>query len=440
MPAEITRLTDPCTGDVCVRMLHDSGLEIRVMEMPAFSTSYAQFGTRFGSVHRKFRCAGDAAYTEMPAGIAHYLEHKLFENPDSSISAAFSRLGARDNAYTDFDRTVYYFQTQQHFYEALELLTGFVQEPYFTPESVERERGIIAQELRECLDDPADQVFFRMLGGLYPEHPVHTDVLGTEESILRITPEMLYTCHELFYHPQNMVLCCAGNVEAEKILLLADRMIKKRTPVQTELFRYPEQLPAGRLIRKKKMPVGKTQFAAGFRSSPESGAVRLRESLLCSLTAELLAGSSSQLYQRLLAEGLINDTFSTDCFAGDGWFTVLAEGESDAPEAVLDALCGEISRVKKEGADRALFDTLKRAAYGDTVISMNHPEAACAAMLDSFIWDGISPFARAEQLAQLTADDVQTCLETRFCTDHICLSVIEPESLGKEESELCSVL
>ncbi|MBR3420170.1 MAG: insulinase family protein [Oscillospiraceae bacterium] len=436
MQAEITRRTDPCTGDVCIRMLHDSGLEIRVMEMPAFSTSYAQFGTRFGSVHRRFRRAGDAAYTEVPAGIAHYLEHKLFENPDSSISAAFSRLGARDNAYTDFDRTVYYFQTQQHFYEALELLTGFVQAPYFTQESVEKERSIIAQELRECLDDPADQVFFQMLGGLYPEHPVHTDVLGTEESILQITPEMLYTCHELFYHPQNMVLCCAGNVEAEKILQLCDSMIKKRTPVTAAPFRYPERAPAGRLIRRKTMPVGKTQFAAGFRSRPESGAVRLKESLLSSLTAELLIGSSSPLYQRLLAEGLINDTFSTDCFAGDGWFTVLAEGESDCPEAVLDALCAEIGRVKKEGADRALFDTLKRAAYGDTVISMNHPEAACAAMLDSFIWDGISPFARAELLAQLTADDVQGCLETRFCTDNICLSVIEPESLGKEESEL----
>ena len=436
MPAEITRLKDPCTGDICIRMLHDSGLEIRVMEMPAFSTSYAQFGTRFGSVHRAFRRAGDAADTVLPAGIAHYLEHKLFENPDSSISSAFSRLGARDNAYTDFDRTVYYFQTQQHFYEALELLLGFVQDPYFTRESVERERGIIAQELRECLDDPADQVFFQMLGGLYPEHPVRIDVLGTEESIRQITPEMLYTCHTLFYHPQNMVLCCAGNVEAEKILLLADRLIRKREPVQTVPVRYPEPPPAGRLIRRKQMPVGKTQFAAGFRSSPASGAERLRDSLLSSLTAELLIGSSSPLYQRLLAEGLINDTFSTDCFAGDGWFSVLAEGESDAPEAVLDALCAEIGRVRKEGADRALFDTLKRAAYGDTVISMNHPEAVCAAMLDSFIWDGISPFARAELLAQLQAEDVQACLETRFRTDNICLSVIEPESFGKEESEL----
>ena len=436
MPAEITRLKDPCTGDICIRMLHDSGLEIRVMEMPAFSTSYAQFGTRFGSVHRAFRRAGDAADTVLPAGIAHYLEHKLFENPDSSISSAFSRLGARDNAYTDFDRTVYYFQTQQHFYEALELLLGFVQDPYFTRESVERERGIIAQELRECLDDPADQVFFQMLGGLYPEHPVRIDVLGTEESIRQITPEMLYTCHTLFYHPQNMVLCCAGNVEAEKILLLADRLIRKREPVQTVPVRYPEPPPAGRLIRRKQMPVGKTQFAAGFRSSPASGAERLRDSLLSSLTAELLIGSSSPLYQRLLAEGLINDTFSTDCFAGDGWFSVLAEGESDAPEAVLDALCAEIGRVRKEGADRALFDTLKRAAYGDTIISMNHPEAVCAAMLDSFIWDGISPFARAELLAQLQAEDVQACLETRFRTDNICLSVIEPESFGKEESEL----
>ena len=427
MQAEITRRTDPCTGDVCIRMLHDSGLEIRVMEMPAFSTSYAQFGTRFGSVHRRFRRAGDAAYTEVPAGIAHYLEHKLFENPDSSISAAFSRLGARDNAYTDFDRTVYYFQTQQHFYEALELLTGFVQAPYFTQESVEKERSIIAQELRECLDDPADQVFFQMLGGLYPEHPVHTDVLGTEESILQITPEMLYTCHELFYHPQNMVLCCAGNVEAEKILQLCDRMIKKRTPVTAAPFRYPERAPAGRLIRRKTMPVGKTQFAAGFRSRPESGAVRLKESLLSSLTAELLIGSSSPLYQRLLHEGLLGGTFDTDCFAGDGWFTAIAEGESDDPQAVLAAICAERERLLTEGADPVLFAALKKAAYGDSIIDMNHPEDACNAMTDAFIWECDSPFIRAELLAGLTESDVQHCLRARFRPENACLSVIRPE-------------
>ena len=175
----------------------------------------------------------------------------------------------------------------------------------------------------------------------------------------------------------------------------------------------------------------------GFSRIPDSRVLQASSvSVLGILSRRSMTGSSSPLNQRMLADGLINDTFTTDCFAGNGWFVTLAEGESDAPETVLDALCEEIRRVKREGADRILFETLKRAAYGDTVIGMNHPEAVCNAMLDSFIWDGIPPFARAEVLAQLTADDVQRCLETRFCTDSICLSVIEPESLGKEESEL----
>lgn len=427
MPAEIMHLTDPCTGDVCIRMLHDSGLEIRVMEMPDFSTSYAQFGTRFGSVYRRFRRTETAQEITVPAGTAHYLEHKLFENPDSNVMAAFSSLGASDNAYTSFDRTVYLFHTQRNFYEALQLLTDFVQKPYFTKESVERERSIIAQEIREYLDDPSDQVFFRLMEGLYHAHPVRTDVLGTAESIAAITPELLYQCYGHFYQPQNMVLCCAGNIRAEEVLKIADRCILPKKVPGTELLLPEEPVMPLRTRTRRRMAVGKTQFSIGFKSEPVRGMERLRQSLLASLTADLLIGPVSPLYQRLLEEGLINDTLDTDCFSGDGWFAVLAEGESDDPEAVLEALLEEIRRTEQAGIDRVLFETLKRASYGDTLISMNHPESACSAMLDSFIWDGISPFARTEVLAQLHAEDAAACLRERFCADRLCLSVIEPE-------------
>lgn len=425
MQTEITHMTDPCTGDPYCRILHRSGLEIRVAEMSGFSTAYAQFGTKFGSVHRRFH-SGDSV-TEVPAGIAHFMEHKLFEKEDGDVMKKFDALGAVGNAYTDFDRTVYHFHTQRHFYEALALLLEFVQNPYFTQESVERERGIILQELLEALDDPADRGFMQLMEGLYPANPLRDHVLGTAESIAAITPEMLYQCHRLFYQPHNMVLCCAGNVTAAQIIEIADRCLHpaELIPVQRIVPAEPDAPAAA--YRRLVMPVGKTQFSIGFRSTPLSGVHRLRESLLTSLTLDLLIGSAAPLYQRLLREGLLNDTFDTDCFAGDGWFTVLAEGESDDPQAVLKAILAETDRMQAEGADAALFAVLKKAAYGDSIIGMNHPEAVCSAMMDAFIWGCDSHFDRTRLLAELTLSDVQRCLRERFRRDRVCLSVITAE-------------
>ena len=427
MQTEILRLKDPCTGDVCCRILHRSGLEIRVTEMPGFSTAYAQFAARFGSVDRRFRCGTDAAETELPAGIAHCLEHKLFEKEDGDIAVQFDALGAPSNAFTDFDRTVYHFHAQRHFYEALEMLMRFVQTPYFTQENVDRERGIIAQEILEFLDDPTDCCFHRMLGGLYQELPLYPGVLGTAESIAAITPELLTECHRLFYNLHNMVLCCAGNVSAERIIEAADRCLAPAPPFTVQKCRPQEPEKPAKSFCTCTMPVGKTMFSLGFKSTPVSGAERLRESLLTSLTLDLLIGSAAPLYQRLLHEGLLGGTFDTDCFAGDGWFTAIAEGESDDPQAVLAAICAERERLLTEGADPVLFAALKKAAYGDSIIGMNHPEDACNAMTDAFIWECDSPFIRAELLAGLTESDVQHCLRARFRPENACLSVIRPE-------------
>ena len=435
MTSEIISCKDPGTGDTCFRILHPSGLEIRVMEMPDFSTAYAQFGTKFGAACRQFRMNGaDTVYT-LPPGTAHYLEHKLFEKEDGDVAKKFGQLGASDNAFTDYDRTVYYFRTQQHFYEALALLLDFVQKPYFTAESVGRERSIILQELSEALDDPADQGFQQLMEGLYHAYPLCPHILGTAESIAGITADTLMTGYRAFYNLHNMVLCCSGNVRTEEILKVADKHLLPAPPMQAAAVFPPEPDDPVCAFRKSRMPVGKTQFSIGFKSRPAAGLQRLRESLLSSLTCDLLIGSAASLYQRLLHDGLLNDTFDTDCFAGDGWFTVLFEGESDQPEAVLKALCDEIRRMQTEGIDNDLFAILKKAAYGDSMIGMNNPESACTAMLDAFIWDCGSPFDRSALLAGLSAADVQRCLRERFRSDSVCLSVIEPESPGKEESE-----
>ncbi len=434
MTSEIISYREPVTGDICFRILHPSGLEIRVMEMPDFSTAYAQFGTKFGAAYQQFRSLDSGLVTQLPAGTAHYLEHKLFEKEDGDVAKKFALLGASDNAFTDYDRTVYYFRTQQHYYEALALLLEFVQQPYFTAETVERERNIILQELMEALDDPADQGFMQLLEGMYHAYPLTPHILGTPESIRKISAKTLLQSHNAFYNLHNMVLCCAGNVRVKEIIAVADRVLIPALPMRTEAIFPQEPETIACRTRRTAMPVGKTQFSIGFKSRPAAGLQRLHDSLLSSLTADLLIGSAAPLYQKLLRAGLLNDTFDTDCFAGDGWFTVLFEGESDQPEQVLDALCQEIRRMQQAGIDEKLFAVLKRAAYGDSIIGMNNPESACTAMLDAYIWGCDSPFDRTALLAELTPADAARCLNERFCCENVCLSVIEPEFPGKEES------
>lgn len=426
MKYETTILRDERTGDTCTCIQHPSGLEIRVMEQPGFSTAHAMFGTKYGSIHTRFRLEGDADYTEVPAGIAHFLEHKLFENEDCDVFSLFNQVGASANAYTSFDRTVYLFSCSKNFDRSLEILLDFVQKPYFTEATVAKEQGIIAQEIKMYLDDPGDRLFFQLLRGLYHNHPVHLDVAGSVESIAQITPELLYACYRTFYNLNNMVLCCTGNITAEQVLAVADRMLKDAPAQKLEAVFLPEPETVVRPYASAKMAVGKTMFMIGFKSQPESGLEEMRAALTAMLTFSVIAGSASPLYQKLMAENLINDTFNTDYFSGDGFFCMLAGGESDDPQAVLDALLAEIESVKVNGLDAALFDTLKRAAYGEALTANNAPEGAVSTLVDSYMTGGISPFARIQVLSEVTLADAQRCLCERFRADRVCLSVIEP--------------
>lgn len=418
-------IRDPVTGDSCLLFTHESGMQICVAEQPGFHTASAQLGVRFGSVHRKFTADGQTV--TLPAGTAHFLEHKLYENADGDAVTQYTRLGASDNAYTAFDRTVYYFSAQQHFAEALTLLLDFVQNPYFTEESLAKERPIIAQEICEyALDSPDDRIFFLLTEGMFHRHPVRCDVAGTLDSIREITPELLYRCHRAFYQPSDLVLCCAGNVTAGEVLEIAGRAVKSRPPVRTVLQPVREPETVRRTEVREKMTVSKPQFAVGFKSPPVTGETLLRQTLLGELVLDCIAGQSSPLNQRLLSEGLINDTFSVSAFTGESWFVLMAEGESDAPEQVRDALLTEIVRVQSEGLDEKRFAALKRAAFGDAILSVNSPAAAAEAMTDALIRRLGSPYAVTALLPSLTAAEAQQLITERLRPDRVCLAVIEP--------------
>ena len=202
-------ITSKRTGDSCVHVKHKSGLDIYIREMPGFSTVYALFGTKYGSVNTTFKLAADENYTEVPNGIAHFLEHKLFENEDCGVFELFAATGAQCNAYTSFDKTCYLFSCTQNYTENLRILLDFVQKPYFTKENVDKEQGIIGQEICMTNDNPEWRVFFNMLKSMYHSHPIQIDIAGTQESIAKIDADLLYKCYDTFYNLNNMTLSIA---------------------------------------------------------------------------------------------------------------------------------------------------------------------------------------------------------------------------------------
>ncbi len=421
------RITDPVTGAVCLTLRHKSGMEIRIAPQPEFRTAAAMLCVRFGSVHRRFRI-GSREYT-VPAGTAHFLEHKLFETEGEDAEVLFSRLGAADNAYTSFDRTVFYFQTQRNFPAALRLLLGTVKEPVFSAKSVAAEREIIAQEIREfAVDEPDDRLFFTLTEGLYHRHPIRCDVAGTAESITQITPQILRRCHAAFYRPENMILCCAGPVDAADILAAADAAFPAHAPRPPAVLCPPEEPEAPAApYRETVMAVSKPQFSFGFKSAPAPPELLLRETLLAELTAGILAGPASPLYQRLLREGLINDTFSAGAVTGADWFIISADGESDDPRAAAAVISEEIGKLIQTGIDPERFLIHRRAAYGDALLSVSTPAAAADAMLETCMLGMQPPFARTEILPALTPEDANRLLRERLLPQMSCLAVLKPD-------------
>ena len=425
---EMERITIPQTGDSYIRMHHPSGLEILVWEMEGFRTTEALFGTKYGSINTRFRTLQDQDVCVVPEGIAHFLEHKLFENEDCDAFALYAKTGANANAYTSFDKTCYLFSCADHYQESLEILLSFVQAPYFTAESVAKEQGIIGQEIRMCNDNPGWRVFFNILGALYHNHPVKIDIAGTEESIAQINKDLLYRCYNTFYNLHNMVLVLAGNVKADEVAAIADRLLKPCENQALETF-FPEEPDS--IVQAEvteHLPVGLPLFQIGFKAKPEVGAARLRAEYAAYIAVNILCDPSSALYQSMMQEGLINSTFSTEIFCGDGYFSILIGGESEQPREVQRRVLMEIKRMQTEGLDRQMFADMKRATYGALVRETNNAEAVASNMLNSYL-DGVQPFEALQVLAELSYEDVQQCLCERFAADKTALSIVES---GKE--------
>lgn len=403
---------------------HPSGLDVLIWKMEGFTTTEAVFATKYGSVNNCFKTKDRDDFITVPEGIAHFLEHKLFENEDTDVFDLYAKTGANANAYTSFDETAYIFSCSENCEDSLEILLDFVQKPYFTEQSVHKELGIIGQEIKMCSDSPERQCFYNLLRAMYVNHPIKIDIAGTVESIAEITPELLYQCYHTFYNLHNMVLAIAGNVDEDKVIEICDRMLKPCDDLQieTKLPDEPEEV-AQKEIRQS-FPVGNPLFNIGFKCKPYEGRELYKMADTASVVLHMLIGSSSPLYKQLFDDGLINSQFGVEVFTSVGVFAPMISGESHDPMELYKRFLAEIDRVKAEGFDKELFANEKRSMYGDIVRGSNNPERAVDILSESYL-EGADAFCESEILAQMTIEDCQKVLELLFDKDKAAISIID---------------
>lgn len=341
-----------------------NGLRIKVVPKRGFARSYAFFATDYGSMDTRFRLDGKDYVS--PDGVAHYLEHKMFDMPDGNALQKMSQTGARPNAFTSYNITAYHFSCTSMFEENFRTLLQFVSQGYFTQESVEKERGIIAQEIKMYADNPASRVDENLFCAMYRNHPIRVPVAGTVESIQDITAQTLIDCHRAFYDPSNMVLCVVGDVDPRQIHDIALEILPK-VPGGASERDYGEKEPAApnQHTITQEMEVSMPMFSVGFKGAEvPKGPQRLRQEIIGDLAGEILCGESSRLYQEMYESGLIDPGFGVSYSLVRELSMLCLGGDSENPQAVLDAVLQEAQRVVKEGVDEELFLRLKRSAVG----------------------------------------------------------------------------
>ena len=403
-----------------------NGLTLAVVKRPGFSKKLAYFVTDFGAIHTEFTV--DGVSHRVPAGIAHYLEHKLFDMPGRDVTAEFAALGAVPNAFTSYDMTAYYFSCTENFEKSLRLLLEFVSTPYFTEESVRKEQGIIGQEIGMNEDNPDSRLFEQLMEVMYEKHPVRTPILGTRESIARIAPETLKLCHNAFYRPDNMLMCVIGDVDEETVRQVALANLPQSCPGQVRAtLRWPEALVCETKTVHRDMEVAMPMFQLGFKCAPcERGLDAIRTEIIGELAAEALFGESSQLYMDLYEEGLIDSSFGGGFETIEGMAMLTASGDSDQPQAVQEAILVRAAQLLETGIDEAYFLRMKRSALGRRIRALDSFNSVLF-RLCAYHFSGFDYFNFPELYRQVCSQDILDFLKYTVTRENLCLSVIYPK-------------
>ncbi len=419
------KYTDKMLGETVYCGKHSSGLEIRVLPKEGYSSAYAVFGVKYGSIDTAVKNAS-GEFETIPEGTAHFLEHKLFESEDLNAFERFAKTGASANAYTSFEKTAYLFKGSDKIEESLEILLDFVQNPYFTQQTVEKEQGIIGQEIRMYQDLPDWQVMFNMLKALYSNHPVRIDIAGTQDSIAQIDADLLYKLYNNFYNPGNMVLSIVGDIDHKKVAEIVEKNIKKTEGAECERkFEKENPVPVQDYIEEK-LSVAQKQFMLGFKEDISEPLLSLEDEIASQIMLEAITGKSSPLFKKLLDEELIDMGFGAELFNGFGFSCVMLGGTSKDPEKASAIIKEEFARLNADGIDSAAFERAKRKLYGRMVMGYNDIDDT-ANLLMNLYFNGYEPFAEIEACKGVTLEKAQARL-AKIKDEYSALSVISPIS------------
>ena len=404
----------------------ENGLQVCLIPKKGFTKKMAYFVTDYGSIHTDFVLDGKVC--QAPAGVAHYLEHKMFDLPGNrDVSEEFARMGAMTNAFTSYDMTAYYFSTTENFEDCLRLLLEFVSTPYFTEESVEKERGIIDQEIGMNLDSPESVVFDKLMEITYHAHHIRTPILGTSESIRKITPEVLHQCHKAFYAPENMLLCVIGDVEPETVVDITRQMLgteKKSTGIK--ICDWDEPMTVAQAETSCKMEVAMPMFDIAFKAEAlGKGDAAIRTEMVADLAAEALFGESSELYLKMYEEGIIDSSFGGGFETIDGCAMLMCSGDSENPVAVREAILAQAEKLAREGISQESFLRMKRSALGRRIRSLDSFDATCFRVC-AYHFTDFDYFRFPEVYRSIEATEICGFLNRIVKRERCSLSVIEP--------------
>lgn len=402
------------------------GLPVMVVPRKGFSKKLCYLAVDFGSVHTDFRLDGKTYH--VPAGSAHYLEHKLFDMPGGrDVSAEFAQLGANVNAFTSYDMTAYYFSCTEHFSECLRLLTEFVFTPFFTAQSVEKERGIIDQEIGMNLDSPDSVIFDRLMTAMFREHPIRVPILGSQASIREITHETLELCHRAFYTPKNCCLCVIADEDPGQISALVRQVLSDTVRPMGEKLPMPEEaMDVPEAETRCAMDIAMPTFCLGFKcESVGLGEAAIRQEIAADLAAEALFGESSRLYQQMYEEGIIDSSFGGGFDCADGCAMFLCSGDSDAPEQVRDAILRRAETLLREGIAPDYFLRMKRSALGRRIKGLDSFDGTCF-RLCAYHFADFDYFRFPAVYRDITPEEVLAFLARVVRPERCALSVIDP--------------
>jgi len=414
---------DEIIGESYGYQKHSSGLNIYLCPKAGYSSYYAIFGTKYGSIDTCFS-VGDSSPRPVPEGIAHFLEHKLFESEELDAFELFSKTGAYANAYTSFDKTCYLFECSSNFEENLKILLNFVSSPYFTKETVEKEQGIIGQEIKMYDDSPDWRVMFNLLKALYYKNPVRIDIAGTVESIAQIDDELLYRCYNTFYNPNNMFLVVVGDFSVTKLLKFIGENLKVRESVSINRQTSTEPKEIREKYTECTLAVSSPLYMIGFKDEAK-GYPSLKRQVEMDILLEMLCGKASPLYKKLMDEGLIGNQLDQEYFCTRDVACVMIGGEGENGERIKEEIINAALRMKATGIDTELFEIIRRSKYGESVRSFDNIRSIASRLVSTAV-SGEDAYKELEILREVSPADIFPLLEV-ISEENCALSIVKGE-------------